>query len=74
MPEEIREHMMGHALKDKVREAYFLADPNELEKVYLRYMGHITISNTQNNSPYNSRIDEMEAFILELKKKMEIKD
>jgi len=65
---------MGHALKDKVREAYFLADPNELEKVYLKYMEHIKISNSQNNSPYNSRIDEMEAVIIELKKKMEIKD
>lgn len=36
MPEEIRENMMAHALKDKVREAYFLADPNELEKVYYK--------------------------------------
>jgi len=33
---EIREHMMGHKLKDRVREAYFLADPEELKKVYLR--------------------------------------
>ena len=74
MPEEIREHMMVHALKDKVREAYFLADPNELEKVYLKYMDNITISNSQNTSPYNSRMDEMEAVIMELKKKMEIKD
>lgn len=69
MPEEICEQMMIHALKDKVREAYFLADPNELEKVYLKYMDNITISNTQTNSPYNSRIDEMEAVIMELKKK-----
>jgi len=45
MPEEIREHMMGHTLKDKVREAYFLADPDELEKVYLKYMEHVTIRN-----------------------------
>jgi integrase len=35
--EEIREHMMGHKLKDRVREAYFLADPDELRKSYLRY-------------------------------------
>jgi integrase len=32
---EIREHMMGHKLKDRVRDAYFLADPNELRKSYL---------------------------------------
>ena len=47
MPEEIREHMMGHTLKDKVREAYFLADPTELQKVYLTYMSHLTIKNSE---------------------------
>ena len=47
MPEEIREHMMGHTLKDKVREAYFLADPTELQKVYLTYMSHVTIKNSE---------------------------
>lgn len=35
MPREIRGHMMGHKLKDGVREAYFLADPDELRKIYL---------------------------------------
>jgi hypothetical protein len=30
MPEEIRKHMMGHTLKDKVREVYFLTDSTEL--------------------------------------------
>jgi hypothetical protein len=28
MPEEIREHMVGHKLKDGVRDAYFLTDPD----------------------------------------------
>jgi hypothetical protein len=45
MPEEIREHMRGHTLKDKVREAYFFADPDGLQKVYLKYMEHVTIRN-----------------------------
>jgi len=40
---EIREHMMGHKLKDRVREAYFLADPEELKKVYLRYIEHLSV-------------------------------
>lgn len=31
------EHMMGHKLKDKVREAYFLTDPDKLMNNYLRY-------------------------------------
>ena len=33
MAEEIREHMRGHKLKDRVRDAYFLADPDELRKL-----------------------------------------
>jgi integrase len=37
MAEEIREHMMGHKLKDRVRDAYFLADPEDLRKSYLTY-------------------------------------
>ncbi len=28
---------MSYKLKDRVREAYFLADPDELRKIYLRY-------------------------------------
>ena len=43
MPWEIREHMMGHKLKDRVREAYFLADPDELRKIYLRYIEHLSV-------------------------------
>lgn len=35
MAEEIQEHMMGYKLKDRVREAYFLADPEDLKKVYI---------------------------------------
>jgi hypothetical protein len=43
MPEEIREHMMGHKYKDRVRDAYFLASDEDLKKVYLQYMEHVTI-------------------------------
>jgi hypothetical protein len=32
--------MMIHALKDKVREAYFLVDPDELEELTLRGHNH----------------------------------
>jgi ABC-type Na+ transport system ATPase subunit NatA len=46
MPEEIREHMMGHKIKDRVREAYFLADPDELRKIYLRYIEHLSMKNS----------------------------
>ncbi|MEN6293245.1 MAG: hypothetical protein ABFD07_14700 [Methanobacterium sp.] len=47
MPWEIREHMMGHKLKDRVREAYFLADPEELKKVYLRYIEHLSVKDSK---------------------------
>ncbi|MGZ7210447.1 MAG: hypothetical protein ACXVHV_11245, partial [Methanobacterium sp.] len=43
MPEEIREHFMGHVISNKVRDAYFLAEPDELMKVYLKYMDCLTI-------------------------------
>ncbi|BDZ71009.1 integrase/recombinase [Methanobacterium petrolearium] len=36
MPEEILEHIVGHKLKDRLSEAYFLADSDELRKIYLR--------------------------------------
>jgi hypothetical protein len=29
---------MGHKLKDRVIEAYFLADPDDLMKTYFRYI------------------------------------
>ena len=44
MPEEIREHFMGHKYSDKVSDAYFLPDPEELQKVYIQYMECVTIS------------------------------
>jgi len=35
--EEIREHVIGHKLKDRVRDAYFLAYPDEPPKSYLSF-------------------------------------
>lgn len=61
MPEEIREHLMGHKLKDRVREAYFLADPDQLMKTHLRYMEHIIIK--ENNSSVN--LDEFRQLKIE---------
>jgi integrase len=43
MPEEIREHFRGHVYKDKVRDAYFLADADELLKVYLKYIDNVKL-------------------------------
>jgi hypothetical protein len=38
--------MVGHKLKDRVREEYFLADPDELRKIYLRYIEHLTVKDS----------------------------
>lgn len=46
MPREIRERMISHKLKDMFREAYFLADPNELRKNCLRYIEHLSVKNS----------------------------
>lgn len=43
MAEEIREHMMGHKLKDRIRDAYFLADPDDLQTSYLRYIDYLDL-------------------------------
>lgn len=47
MPEEIREHMMGHVLRDKVRDAYYIANPTELMDIYFKYMEHLTVNPTK---------------------------
>jgi hypothetical protein len=39
-----REHMMGHKYHDPVRGAYYTPDPEDLKKVYVTYMEHVTIS------------------------------
>lgn len=51
MPEEIREHFMGHVINDKVRDAYFLENEEELQKVYLEYMNKLTIG--EQKAPVN---------------------
>ncbi len=76
MPEEIREHFMGHVYKDKVRDAYFLPDPQELLKIYLKYMDYVTIekrevSSEELASDQDAKINELEAKIKEMKKQLE---
>ncbi|OEC85812.1 MULTISPECIES: tyrosine-type recombinase/integrase [Methanobacterium] len=47
MPEEIREHLMGHAIDNKIRDAYFLSNPDELQRVYVQYMDKVAIGPTK---------------------------
>jgi len=67
--EEIREHMIGYKLKDRVRDAYFLADPDELRKTYLRYIDYLIVK----SSPINFSLDEIKNLkkqVLEMKKEL----
>ena len=70
MPEEIREHMMGHTLKDKVHEAYSIADPTELQKVYLTYMSHVTIRDSEPERSENE-IQKLQKQINDVKAMLE---
>ncbi len=76
MPEEIREHFMGHVISNKVQDAYFLADPQELLKVYLKYMDFVTIEKVEvssDNRPTdnNAKMNELEEMLREIKKKLD---
>jgi hypothetical protein len=55
MAEEIREHMMGHKFKDRVRDAYYLADPDDLRKTYLSNIDYLNVK----SSPVNYSVDEI---------------
>lgn len=71
MPEEIREHFMGHVISNKVQDAYFLADPQALMDVYLKYMDYVTIEVDVVSSSQDAKIEELEAKIKEMKKQFE---
>jgi hypothetical protein len=55
---------------------FYLIYQNRLQKVYLKYMEHVTIRNF-NFKPvdafYDKRMNEMEAVIMEMKNKIELK-
>lgn len=51
---------MGHKLKDRVREAYFLADPNELRKIYLRYIEHLSVKDSTAGKYSQDEIRELQ--------------
>lgn len=79
MPEEIREHFMGHVISNKVQDAYFLADPEALLKVYLKYIDYVTIEKREVTSDdlrsdqavNNSKINELESIIKQMKKQLD---
>ena len=67
---------MGHVISNKVHDAYFLAEPEELSKVYLKYMDYVTIEKvgvTSDNriTDNNAKINELESLVREMKKKLD---
>jgi hypothetical protein len=46
---------VGHKFKDRVRDAYYLADPDDLRKTYLRYIDYLNVK----SSPVNYSVDEI---------------
>lgn len=60
---------MGHKLKDRVRDAYLLTDPDDLQKSYLRHIDYLNIK----SSPVNFSVDEIRELqrqLLEMKKEL----
>ncbi len=70
---------MSHKYKDRVRDAYFLADADELLKIYLKYMEYVTIEKREVSSEElisdqganNAKINELEEMLREMKKKLD---
>lgn len=70
-PKEIREHIMGHLIGNKVRNVYFLPDYIELLKIYLKYMDYVTIEKREVSSNEliidqvvnNAKINELESLV-----------
>jgi hypothetical protein len=60
---------LGHKLKDRVRDACFLADPDDLQKSYLRRIDYLNIK----SSPVNFSMDgirELQILVVEMKKEL----
>ncbi len=48
-------HLQLNWIPDRVRDAYFLADPDDLLKSYLRYIDYLNVK----SSPVNYSMDEI---------------
>lgn len=70
---------MGHVISNKVQDAYFLADPEELLQVYLKYMDYVTIEKREvksndiisDHAANDAKINELEAIIKQMKKQLD---
>ncbi|HII84203.1 MAG TPA: hypothetical protein HA271_05075 [Methanobacterium subterraneum] len=60
---------MGRKFKDRVRDAYYLADPDDLRKTYLSYIDYLNVK----SSPVNYSVDEireLQILVVEMKKEL----
>jgi integrase len=72
-------HLMGWKHKDPLKATYYLANPDELQKSYIKHLDYLTLENVETitlNSPevkqLQDQIDSQDDEIRNLKKRMEI--
>ena len=67
---EIRKHMMGHVLPNKVDNSYYLENPDELFDAYLKHIGVLTINPTKTITLESKEYAEIIAQNQQLKEEM----
>jgi predicted ATPase len=61
---------VGHKFKDRVRDAYYLADPDDLRKTYMRYIDYLNVKSSPVN--YSSdEIRELQQLVAGMKKELQ---
>jgi integrase len=74
MTYEIRKHMMGHVLPNKVDNSYYLENTDELLAAYLKNIGSLTINPTKTITLESKEFSEVQKQLKESKKEHELKD
>jgi hypothetical protein len=72
-------HLMGWKHKDPLKATYYLANPDELQKSYIKHLDYLTLENVETvtiESPefteLKTRLNSQDDEIRNLKKRMEI--
>jgi integrase len=73
MSYEPRKHMMGHVIPG-VDDSYYLNNQDELQELYLKYMGKLTVNPTKTLTVESEEFRELKKQLDDGKKESEIKD
>lgn len=73
MTYEIRKHMMGHVLPNKVDDSYYLENSSELKDIYLTHIGRLTINPTKTLTIETDGYKSLKNENLKLKDEIEAK-